>query len=156
MKKLSKIDILLLSIFIILIIVIVILVVKIFEQKSFENKYIETTYLFEPDVTKKINFDLSKGTNKEIILKISNYNEQKTATKKIEYSIEIKNNTNSKMEVYKNSTKNKKTTIKNEGSYILDKNILESNKKTEDLYYINIPNLQKSKNKQTIEINIES
>ena len=154
MKKLEKMDIILLSIFIILIIVIIFLGIRIYHQKQSSNIYTDVVYIFEKDSKKKLNLDLTKLENKEYILKVLNYNDKKIIPNKIKYAIEIKNTTAGKMKITKN--KNKPITIATEEAYILESNILQANKKTEDTYYIEIIELPKNSKKQKIEININS
>ena len=157
MKKLNRVDIILLVILALLTLIILFLGIKIYHQKKIhDHKYTDTIYLLTNESEKKLNIDLTKTKKKEFIVKVSNYSGTEVSKNKINYSIEITNKTDGKIEIYKNKNKNNKSTIPSKEKYILKDNKLEANNKTIDSYYIKIKDLPENSKNEEIEIIVKS
>lgn len=156
-KKINKVDIILLVVLTLLTILILFLGIKIYQQKKVhDNKYTDIIYVLKSNSRKNLQVDLSKIKKKQYVVKVANYNSKELSNDKITYTIEITNNTDGKMEIYKNKNKKGVITIPSKEKYILKDNRLEPNTKLVDTYYIKIKDLPNNSKNQQLDITVNS
>ncbi len=141
---------------IILAIIVVILLVIALVQKS-SNKTKEQSHItipvLEENVESRISINLSElSESNEYVFIVSNYKDKDINKKVIDYDIEITNNDNVRVEIYKNDIKN--TVIDND--YEVEGNKLTKNKKQEDVYKLVITDTKNIKENSELIVEIDS
>lgn len=145
----------LLLIFIVLVIVVIALSVTVIKQKNEPIKEKnDTINLLESDMTNEITITPKDIKENEYIFDIVNYTNNKVSKEKINYNIEIKNDTSSSIKVEQNQ--DNAVVVNQKGNYVLDNNILEAKKEELDSYRIIITNKEKILEDEKITIIIVS
>ena len=156
-KEHLKFENILLIIFILLVILIIFLGTKVYEKKSQEQeKVYDTIYLLEENVTNSISIDVTHAKEKEYILKVTNYRENIISKTDIDYTIEVENDTLTKIEVIKNEKEKTKALVEKKEKYYLEKNIFPAKKKKTDTYRITIKGTNNTNAEQKINIIIKN
>lgn len=141
---------------VILAILVVILLVIALVQKN-NNKIKEqskiTIPVLEENVESRIAINLSElSETKEYVFIVSNYKDNDINKKSIEYDVEITNNDNVRIEIYKNG----KMRNALDDDYEVEDNKLAKNKKQEDVYKLVIKDTKNIKNDSQLVIEIDS
>ena len=141
---------------VVLAVVVVILLVIALVQKN-ANKLKEQSHItipvLEENVESRIAINLSelKETNEYVFI-VSNYKDKEMITKNIEYDVEIINNDNVRIELYKN---NKMFNVLDDDFEVED-NKLTKKKKQEDVYKLVIKDVSNIKENSELIIEIDS
>ena len=141
---------------VVLAVLVVILLIIALVQKN-RNKDIEkssiTIPVLEENVESRIAINLSElSETKEYVFIVSNYKDKNINKKNLEYDVEITNNDNIRVEIYKNGK------IKNalDDDCEVEDNKLTKNKKQEDVYKLVIKDTKNIKKDSQLVIEIDS
>ena len=141
---------------VILAVLVVILLVIALVQKN-KSKDIEkssiTIPVLEENVESRIAINLSElPDSQEYVFIVSNYKDKKINKRTLEYDVEITNNDNVRIEIYKNG---KKKNVLND-DYEVEDNKLTKNKKQEDVYKLVIKDTKNIRDNSELVIEIDS
>lgn len=141
---------------IVLAVLVVILLVIALVQKN-KSKDIEkssiTIPVLEENVESRIAINLSElPESQEYVFIVSNYKDKKINKRTLEYDVEITNNDNVRIEIYKNG---KKRNVLSD-DYEVEDNKLAKNKKQEDVYKLVIKDTKNIKANSELVIEIDS
>ena len=141
---------------VVLAILVVILLVIALVQKN-RSKDLEkssfTIPVLEENVESRIAINLSElPDSQEYVFIVSNYKDKDINKKTIEYDVEITNNDNVRIEIYKNG---KKKNVLND-DYEVEDNKLTKNKKQEDVYKLVIKATKNIRDNSELVIEIDS
>ena len=153
--KLNQEKALALTMVILAILVVFLLIIALVQKNSNKDKEQShiTIPVLEENVESRIAINLSElsGSNEYVFI-VSNYKDKEVNKKVIEYDVEITNNDNVRIELYKN---NKKQTIL-DNDYEVEDNKLSKSKKQEDVYKLVIKDTKNIKEDSQIVIEIDS
>ena len=137
---------------ILVVILLVIALVQKNKSKDLEKSSI-TIPVLEENVESRIAINLSElSETKEYVFIVSNYKDNDINKKSIEYDVEITNNDNVRIEIYKNG----KMRNALDDDYEVEDNKLAKNKKQEDVYKLVIKDTKNIKNDSQLVIEIDS
>lgn len=142
-------------VFYILLVIVVILGIIVFIESKKENKK-ELANIVVPVQTKgtqstiTINAD---NLSKDYIIKVTNYRNNKINSKKLQYDVNVINNTSTNIKVTKNSSSNN-LMVDNKNTIVKGENLKSTIK--EDVYYHISLDDDNVKNKETIVVRITS
>lgn len=141
---------------VVLAVLVVILLVIALVQKN-KSKDIEkssiTIPVLEENVESRIAINLSElPESQEYVFIVSNYKDKEINKRTLEYDVEITNNDNVRIEIYKNG---KKRNVLSD-DYEVEDNKLSKNKKQEDVYKLVIKDTKNIKANSELVIEIDS
>ena len=137
---------------ILVVILLVIALVQKNRSKDLEKSSI-TIPVLEENVESRIAINLSElPESQEYVFIVSNYKDKEINKRTLEYDVEITNNDNVRIEIYKNG---KKRNVLND-DYEVEDNKLTKNKKQEDVYKLVIKDTKNIKKDSQLVIEIDS
>ena len=137
---------------ILVVILLVIALVQKNRSKDLEKSSI-TIPVLEENVESRIAINLNElPETKEYVFVVSNYKDKEINKKSLEYDVEITNNDNVRIEIYKNGKK--KNAL--DDDYEVEDNKLTKNKKQEDVYKLVIKDTKNIKKDSQLVIEIDS
>ena len=152
----SSSDKLLLIIFILLLIVVLVLGIFVAKEKinNIENADISVP-VYKEGQREVIIINVKELSKKEsYIIKIRNYMNNKINSERLYYSLEVENNTKTKIKVTKNNSK--KDLMKNQSSTTIDGKKLKNDEEEEIFYKIEITEISKIKDDDVITVVVQS